>query len=131
MIQIMAALNTYLIAKVPTVGTNINEDFFSGDAASEVICRHDTCPRTVKAYFDGSEWRRFDFSYHVRRDNPITARQITELIIEALYMPQFENLFGLTEGRIEIASQPHPISLGDGGIVTYTSSFQLEYLQEA
>jgi hypothetical protein len=127
----MAALNTYIISKVPSVGTNINEDFFSGDASNEVICRHDTSPRLVKMYFDRSGWYRFDFSYHVRRDNPIAARQVCELIIEALDLPQFENLFGLTEGRIDIASQPHPISLGDGGIVTYTSSFQLEYLQEA
>jgi hypothetical protein len=125
MIQIMANIIAYINAKAPELG-EIDEDFFvsTGD---EVMCRHDPAPLVTAAYMDGSSERAFAFSFYSRAGDPATARQACERIIELLDLDEFKDFLGLSSGRIVDMTIPSPVSREEGGAVTYTSSFRLEY----
>lgn len=130
MIQVMENVNAYVLGKVPDLGSNINEDFFTADALPETICRHDPAPLISRRYMNGAYWAEFNFSYYTKDDDPISARQVQEAIVEALSLDNFSELLGLHEGRLEVTARPTPVSREDDGAVVYTSSFRLVYFQE-
>lgn len=130
MIQLMANINAYVLSKVPSIGTNINEDFFADEAMPEVICRHDASPLIMRRYLSGSYWAAFNFSYYSKADNPIGARQVQEAIMEALSIDNFTELLGLEDGRLEVSARPTPVSRDQDGTVVYTSSYRLVYFEE-
>lgn len=130
MIQIMANINAYIISKVPAVGSNINEDFFSSDTEVETMCRHDPSPLIFRRYLTGGYWASFVFSFYSQADDPISARQVQEAILEAMNLDSFTEFLGLSEGRLEVTARPTPVSRDEGGTVIYTSSYRLVYFEE-
>lgn len=130
MIEIMANINAYVVGRVPSAGSNINEDFFSADIQTETMCRHDAAPLIQRRYMTGSYWAAFNFSYYTKSDNPISARQVQEAIMDALDIDNFTELLGLKEGRLEVAARPTPVSRDQDGTVIYTSSYRLVYFEE-
>ena len=130
MIEIMENLNTFVNAKTGNPTRNINEDFFSRDNKTEVMCRHDASPLIVKRYMTGSYIAGFNFSYYVKCEDPISARQTLQAIEDALNIDNFSEAFGLKDGQIIILTRPTPVSRDENGTVIYTSSYQLVYFQE-
>lgn len=128
--ELMAAINDFVNLKTGNVGRNINEDFFCADVLPEVMCRHDVSPKINRRYVNGNYWAEFNFSYYVKADNPISARQMLEAIEAALFIDNFTGALGLTDGRLEVLSRPTPVSRDESGIVVYTSSYKLVYFQE-
>jgi hypothetical protein len=131
MIEIMANINTYVLGKLPALGTNINEDFFASDTEAEVICRHDPSEYIKQRYVDGSSDMAFAFSYYSQAAGPIAARQKLEAIIGVLELDQFTGFLGLPSGRLTVTARPSPVSKAEDGTVIYTSSYKLEYFKEA
>jgi len=131
MIEIMANINTYIISKVSAVESNINEDFFASDTDEETICRHDPGPFYMRRYMTGGGICGFNFSFYTQSAAVKTARQTQESILEALEIDSFVSFLGLDSGQLIITARPTPVSRSDAGIVIYTSSYRLEYKQEA
>ena len=151
MLELMSYINAYLLAKLPGIcallpaenlmpadtlypgrsyPSVIHEDFFQNDSDYEVICRHDPSPLIQKRFLTGAYRAVFNFSYFCKSANVIQARQTLEAIMEALDIQNFQGLFGLTEGRLEVVTRPVPVSESDAGVKIYTSSFRLVYFQE-
>jgi len=129
-IELMQTINDYLVTKFTPFST-INEDFTTADGEEELMCRHDISPLIVKKYMNGTEYRRFNFSYFARSKNSIRARQQLESVQEAIYLDHFVDMLGLKEGRLTVVSQPHPVGKDDSGAIIYTSAYALDYKQEA
>lgn len=131
MLELMSSINSYLLGKLPSVASAIHEDFFPGDEADEVMCRHDPSPVIKKRFLTGAYRAEFGFSYYATSSNVIKARQTLEAIMDVLIpIENFRGLFGLTEGRLEVVARPTPVQELDAGAKIYTSSFRLVYFQE-
>lgn len=148
--EIMSAINAYVLAELAkiqslptgthlpsghdfpgvTFPTAINEDVFPGDSQEEMMCRHDVSPLIFKRYLTGSYWAQFSFSYYTKSMQVVLARQWLEAIEEVLFLDNFTNLLGLTEGRLETVARPTFISKDEAGANIYTSSYKLVYFEE-
>jgi len=148
--EIMSAINAYVLAELAKIQatpsgqrlpsghdfpgvsfpTAINEDAFPGDSQEELICRHDVSPLIFRRYLTGSYWAQFSFSYYAKSAQVVLARQWLEAIEAVLFLDNFQNLLGLTEGRLETVARPTFISRDESGANIYTSSYKLVYFEE-
>jgi hypothetical protein len=148
--EIMSAINAYVLAELAKIqetpsgtrlpsghdfpGTTfpaaISEDAFPGDSQEELMCRHDVSPLIARRYLTGSYWAEFNFSYYAKSAQVVLARQWLEAIEEILFLDNFTNLLGLSQGRLETVARPTFISRDESGANIYTSSYQLVYFEE-
>lgn len=135
-IEIMDEINTYLLARIAgalpeglEAPSAIHEDFFPGDQTNEVMCRHDPSPVITRRYMTGAYWADFNFSYYARSLDGIAARQLLEAIQEVLEIDNFEDLFGVAEGRIIVVTRPSPVGEDEAGVKLYTASYKLVYFR--
>lgn len=129
--EVLTSINAYLLARITlTCGTAINDDWFTGDGAEEVISSHDPGPTVTKRYMNESFEGEFNFSYYAKSPNAPKARQQLEAIQEVLFLDSFTNLFGFTRGNLIPATNPTRVSRDEDGTAIYTSSYRLVFFKE-
>lgn len=106
-----------------------NEDFFPVENIDGVMCRHDASQGVAKRFLKNARMA-FNFSYYARAADPKTARAKLEEIRDALKMEAFTGKLGLSDGHLTVVAQPTPVSRDEAGIVEYTSSYRLEFMEE-
>lgn len=129
--EVLTAINAYLLARITlTCGSAINDDWFTGDGAEEVISSHDPGPTVTKRYMNESFEGEFNFSYYAKSPNAPKARQQLEAIQEVLFLDSFTNLFGFARGNLTPATNPTRVSRDEDGTAIYTSSYRLVFFKE-
>lgn len=129
--EVLASINSYLLARITlTCGTAINDDWFTGDGAEEVISSHDPGPTVTKRFMDESYEGEFNFSYYAKSPNAPKARQQLEAIQEVLFLDSFSNLFGFSRGNLTPATNPARVTREENGTAIYTSSYRLAFYKE-
>ena len=128
--DIINEINAYMQGKLPDLyADTIYVDYLPIEPSDGIMSLQDP-GGTEQRYMDKTRSGVFNFSYIARSTDRVKANSALVDIETVLDLPEFTEITGILEVKIEVTTTAHFVSKTEKDEFLYTNSFQLEYHTE-